>query len=80
MIDRGTIDWSVCVLYVLRVFISIARRWLLGSAVGHNNEGFMANVAEYIQILYRFQNIHARVTVKWPWVYLYLLIPKTQKG
>lgn len=55
MIDRGTIDWFDCVLCVRRVFISIARRWLLGSAVGHDNEGFMGNVAEYTQILYKFQ-------------------------
>lgn len=67
MIDRGTRDlFFFFLLCVRRVFISIARRWWSGSAVGHQNEVFMASVSEDGPKLVQVSNIHARVTVKWP--------------
>lgn len=53
--DKQRDERLVRLRIVRRVFISIARRWWLGSAVGHENEVFMASTSEYLQILCRSQ-------------------------
>lgn len=60
------------------VFISIARRSWLGSVVGHENEVFYGQRYQVLPNFVQVSNIHARVIVKWPLVYL--LIPVSQKG